>query len=395
MDFGLTEEQLRRREQFVEVCRELDKKKPPNFTGLEGIYDTDEGMQYHLYCAGEFAKRGWLALGWPPEYGGTGTITDRVFLSEARGYYDIPGVDVFGVSMLAPTLIAAGSEEIKREFLPKIAAGEIMFCELWSEPNAGSDLAALSTSAVREGDEYVINGQKIWSSGAHRADWAFALVKTNPKAERKQEGITFILFDMKTPGITVSPLHFMDGGHLYNEVFFDNVRVPAKYVVGEEHKGWQVTQMLAGFERSGLEAIMGLRRLIDDLVAYCNETVVDGEPLSKNPIIRNRVAEVACQVEALRALAYKIVDQQARDEMGAFDAAAVKVFAGDTLSRLAPLGVDILGTYGQLKSSRWAKFGGFYEKMYQQYFIMTIAMGTNEVLRNIIAWYALGLPRVK
>jgi alkylation response protein AidB-like acyl-CoA dehydrogenase len=395
MNFKLTEEQTQLRKQFFDVCEELAKKKPEGFTGLEGAYDTDRGWEYHLWCAKEFAKRNWLTLGWPKEYGGQGTITDKVFLSEATGYYDVPGVDIFGVDMLAPTLHAVASEEIKREFLPSIASGERMWCELWSEPNAGSDLAALSTSAVRQGDEYVINGQKIWNTGAHRAHWAFALVRTDPHADRKQKGITFLLFDMKTPGVTVKPLKYMDGCHLYNEVFLDDVRVPAKNVVGQENQGWAVTQTLANFERSSLGAIMSMHRQLEELVTYCNETKVEGVPLAANPLIRNRIAEVAADLWAAHALAYRIADAQAKQQMAAFDASAVKVFSGELEARMAQLGCEILGPYGQVKDSKWSSFEGFFEKWYQQSFILNVAMGTNEIQRNIIAWYGLGLPRMK
>ncbi len=395
MDFKLTDEQVKLRKELFDVCEKLAKDRPEGFTGLEGVYDTDEGWEYHLRCAKEFARRGWLSLEWPSEYGGRGTIMDKVFLAEATGYHDVPGVDIFGVLMLAPTLFAAASEEIKREFLPSIASGERMWCELWTEPNAGSDLAALSTSAVRQGDEYVLNGQKIWSTGAHRAHWAFALVRTDPHADRKQKGITFILFDMKTPGVTVNPLLYMDGGHLYNEVFLDDVRVPVKNIVGEENQGWGVTQTLASFERSNLGALMAMHRQLEDMVNYCNETKVKGKPLAKNPLVRNRLAQIACELWAAHALAYRIADAQSRNEMAAFDASAVKVFSGELQARMAQIGTDILGPYGQVKHSKWASFEGFYEKWYQQSFILNISMGTNEIQKNIIAWYGLGLPRMK
>ena len=395
MDFKLTDEHMKLRKEFFNVCAELEKQKPSGFSGLESVYDTDEGWDYHLHCAKEFAKRGWLAHGWPPEYGGHGTIMDKVLFSEARGHYDLPGVDIFGVEMLAPTLLAMASEEIKKEFLPGIAAGETMWCELWSEPNAGSDLASLTAGAVRKGDEYVINGQKIWSTGAHRAHWAFALVRTNPQAERKQQGITFVLFDMKTPGVTVNPLFFMDRGHLYNEVFLDDVHVPVTNIVGEENNGWAVTQILAGFERSNVGTIAWLRRQLSDLVEYCNETKVKGLPLSKDPLIRNRIAELACSIEAARTLSYKIADAQSKNEMSAFEASGVKVFAAELQARVACLGADILGPYGQVKRSQWSPLDGFYERWYQQFFVLWMAMGTNEIQRNIIAWYGLGLPRMK
>src|SRR4030043_356193 len=152
MDFKLTDEQAKLRQEFFDVCRELAKGKPQGFTGLEGRYDSEAGWQYHLDCARKFAQRGWLCLGWPKEYGGQGTLMDKVFLAEATGYYDVPGVDVFGVDMLAPTLLETASDEIKREFLPSIRSGERQWCELWSEPNAGSDLAGSHPAAVGKGE---------------------------------------------------------------------------------------------------------------------------------------------------------------------------------------------------------------------------------------------------
>ena len=395
MDFKLTDEQVKLRKEFYDVCKELEKKKPKGFAGLESVYDTDEGWQYHLYCAREYARRGWISIGWPPEYGGKGTIGDKVFFGEARGYYDLPGIDIFGPEMLAPTLLGVGNEELNKRFLPGIASGEVQWCELWSEPNAGSDLASLTASAVRKGNEYIINGQKIWSTGAHRAHWAFALVRTDPHAPKKQMGITFILFDMKTPGVTVKPLYYMDQAHVYNEVFLDDVHVPVENVVGQENEGWRVTQILAGFERSSLGSIMMMLRQVEELVKYCNVTKVGGQLLAKDPLIRNRLAQAACEVEALRCLGYRIADAQERNEMAGFEASGVHILASELQERLSWLGTDILGPYGQVKRSRWSPIDGWYEKWYQQSFILFIAMGTNEIQRNIISWYGLGLPRMK
>ena len=395
MDFKLTDEQVKLRKEFYDVCKELEKKKPNGFAGLESIYDTDEGWKYHLYCAREYAKRGWISIGWPPEYGGKGTIGDKVFFGEARGYYDLPGIDIFGPEMLAPTLLGVGNEELSKRFLPGIASGEVQWCELWSEPNAGSDLASLTTSAVRKGNEYIINGQKIWSTGAHRAHWAFALVRTDPHAPKKQMGITFILFDMKTPGVTVKPLYYMDQAHVYNEVFLDDVHVPVENVVGQENEGWRVTQLLAGFERSSLGAIMMMLRQLEEMVKYCNETRVGGKLLAHDPLIRNKLAQMACEIEALRCLGYRIADAQDRNEMAGFEASGVHILASELQERLSWLGADILGPYGQVKRSRWSPFQGWYEKWYQQSFVLFIAMGTNEIQRNIISWYGLGLTRMK
>jgi alkylation response protein AidB-like acyl-CoA dehydrogenase len=394
MDFQPTEQQLARRKEFFKVCEDLAKKKPASYVGFESQFDNDEGWAFHRYCAKEFAKRGWLALGWPQEYGGNGDMMDKVLFQEARGYYELPGADIFGVAMLAPTLLAAASEELKKEFLPKIASGEIMFCELWSEPNAGSDLAGLSASAIRKGDEFIVNGQKTWNTGAHYADWAFGVYKSDPNG-KKHHNLTFMLCDMKSKGITVRSIPYMSGTHVYNEVYLDDVHMPAKYIVGQENEGWAVVNVLAGFERSNLDMVYGLVRFIEELVHFCNETKVQGQPLAKNPIVRNRIADAACQLEAVKCLAYRVADQQNRNEMGLMDAAGVKVFASELMEKFGHLCTDILGPYGQVKHSKYAKMGGAGEYTYQGCFVPIVSMGTNEIQRNIIAWYGLGLPRMK
>ena len=394
MDFRLTDEQTTRRNEFFEACKELEKKKPASYHDGESTYEYKECWDYHLYCAKEFAKKGWLSLAWPAEYGGKGDMMDKVLFAEARGYHGIPGVDIFGVLMLAPTLFGAASEEIKREFLPPIAAGEVMWCELWSEPNAGSDLADLATTAIKKGDEYVLNGQKTWTTNAHNADWGFGVFKTAPEGP-KHHNISFLLLDMKTPGITVKPIPFMHLGCPLNEVYFDDVHIPAKNIVGQENEGWVVVNLLAGFERSMIDIIMGMQRSMEDLVAFCNETVRNGQPLSKDPLIRNQLAQIACEIEASRTLAYRVADLQNKNEMSLMNASAVKIFSSELLERFAFLATDILGPYGQVKRSRWAPLNGVWENMYQECFIYTISMGTNEIQRNIIAWYGLGLPRMK
>jgi alkylation response protein AidB-like acyl-CoA dehydrogenase len=199
---------------------------------------------------------------------------------------------------------------------------------------------------------------------------------------------------MKTPGITINPLEYMDGKHYYNEVFFDDVHIPAENIVGEEGKGWEVTQALAGFERSGVDAITSMQRMLEDLVKACNEIKVGGRLLAQDPIIRNRLAEAACEIEAGHALAYYVADQQRKPGgLGLFESSAIKVFSGELLERLGALGTDILGPYGQVKASKWAIDKGFFESLYQTTFVLTISMGTNEIQKNIIAWYGLGMPR--
>lgn len=394
MDFKLTPEQTKRREEYFRVCEEMSKHRPAGYHDHHSAISNDEGWEYHKYCAKEFAKRGWLALGWPKEYGGSGDLMDRAFLAEARGYYNVSGIDTFGIDMLAPTLLAKASESIKRRFLPGIASGETVWCELWSEPNAGSDLAALTTTAIKKGDEYIINGQKIWTTGGHRADWGFGLFKSDLNG-RKHHNLTFLLLDMKTKGITLRPVAFMNNEHIYNEVFFDDVHVPASNIVGEENEGWEVTQVLVGFERSGLEFIQTMNRMFEQIISYCNSTKIQGIPISKNALIRNRVAALACDLQAAHALALRIVDLQSRGEMALMDAAAVKVFSSELSERMDHIAADIMGVYGQVKFSRFAPYEGLVEKQLQEHFSQIIAAGTNEIQRNIIAWYGLGLPRMK
>ena len=393
MDFKLSEEQEKRRKEFFDVCKELSKEVPKDYMwGIEADWEP-ENKPYVERCRKEFARRGWLRLGWPPDYGGIGSHMDRVFFGEARGYYGLPGVDIFGIEMLAPLFLVMASKEVKDRFLPPIGNGEMLWCELYSEPNAGSDLASLTTTAIRKGDEYVINGQKTWSSGAHMADWAFGLFKTDPQG-RKHHNISFLLMDLKTRGISIIPQYYMNGMHIYNDVFFDDVHIPANQIIGKENEGWQVSQTLVNFERSNMLAVSVVRRLLEMLVEYCNETKVGGKPLAQNPVIRDKVAEIATEIEASRMLAYYIADQQDKNQMAAlFESSAMKVFIGDLFERLGALGSDILGSYGQVKTSRWAPQRGFWESLYQTAFVLTISMGTNEIQKNIIAWYGLKMPR--
>ncbi|MBN1375899.1 MAG: acyl-CoA dehydrogenase family protein [Dehalococcoidia bacterium] len=394
MDFRFTPEQEKRRAEFHAICKELASKRPASFIGEKSMFDEGEGWQYFKYCARELGKRGLIALSWPKEHGGSGDRTDQVMLAEAMGYNGCAGLDPFGVGMLAPTLLAVASEELKKEFLPGIAKGETMWCELWSEPNAGSDLAALTCNAIRKGDEFIINGQKTWNTNAHNADWGFGVFRSDPNAP-KHKNLTFLLMDMKTPGITVKPLYYMNDGHILNEVFFDDVHVPAKYIVGKEGGGWAVVNVLAGFERSGVGGVASMQRHIEHLVEYCNHTLRRGKPLSQDPLVRNRLAQLATDVEAAKTLSYRIADQQGRNEMGLMDASGMKVFSTELEERMAAFALDLFGPFGQVKYSRWAHFAGLFENTYQESFVGTISAGTNEIQRNIIAWYGLGLPRMK
>ncbi|MDY6907671.1 MAG: acyl-CoA dehydrogenase family protein [Chloroflexota bacterium] len=395
MDFRFTPEQEAMRREFEEFFKEAVREAPPGWgAGMEQVYDTDAGFAFHRSMARKLGEKGWLSLPWPREYGGQAhSIIEQLIFNEVRAYYRAPGVDLFGVGMLAPTLLMWGSEEQKRHYLPQIARGEILWCQGWSEPNAGSDLAALTTRAVRDGDDYVINGQKIWTSGAHRADWCFMLLRTDVEQPRHR-GLSFFLVDMKTPGITMRPLEDMARNHMFNEVFFDDVRVPAENMVGEENRGWYVTLMTMNFERSGVARIAETRHLLEELVEFCKETVRSGRPLSEDPFVRHRLAQLAIEIEVGRSMSYRVAWLQQKGEMPARQASAAKLYGTELMQRVAYTGYRTLGMYGQVKgSSRWAPLMGKFENECQTCMGHNIAAGSSEIQRNIIATRGLELPR--
>ncbi|MGA3800380.1 acyl-CoA dehydrogenase family protein [Pseudomonas fluorescens] len=243
-------------------------------------------------------RQGWLAPGWPVEFGGTGwsAVQKHIFDEEcfAAG---APKVVSFGLKMVAPVIIKFGTAEQKAHFLPRILSCEDWWCQGYSEPGAGSDLSSLKTRAVREGDHYVVNGQKTWTTLAHFADWMFCLVRTDPEA-RQQRGISFLLIDMKTPGITVRPIITLDGEHEVNEVFFDNVRVPVASLVGQENEGWTCAKYLLTHERTSIGGIAQNKALLTRLKRIASQEVRDGRPLIEDPLFRAQIAEVDMQLMA-------------------------------------------------------------------------------------------------
>ncbi|PYY67516.1 pimeloyl-CoA dehydrogenase large subunit [Pseudomonas jessenii] len=243
-------------------------------------------------------RQGWLAPGWPVEFGGTGwsAVQKHIFDEEcfAAG---APKVVSFGLKMVAPVIIKFGTAEQKAHFLPRILSCEDWWCQGYSEPGAGSDLSSLKTRAVRDGDHYVVNGQKTWTTLAHFADWMFCLVRTDPEA-RQQRGISFLLIDMKTPGITVRPIITLDGEHEVNEVFFDNVRVPVANLVGQENEGWTCAKYLLTHERTSIGGIAQNKALLTRLKRIASQEVRDGRPLIEDPLFRAQIAEVEMQLMA-------------------------------------------------------------------------------------------------
>jgi alkylation response protein AidB-like acyl-CoA dehydrogenase len=314
-----------------------------------------------------------------------------MIFSEELSYAGAPDAGrVFNVGMIGPTLIVHGTDAQKREHLPRITSGEVVWCQGYSEPGAGSDLAALQTRAVRDGDDYVINGQKIWTTGAHHADWCFVLVRTDPEAP-KHKGISFLLADMKTPGITVRPIVNMAGYHEFNEVFFEDVRVPIANRVGEENNGWYVAMTLLDFERSNVASIAANQRQLEMLAGYYREARPGG---AYRDILRHRVADLWVANEAGRLLAYRIAWMQEAGKVPNYEASVIKVYATELGQRITNFGVNLIGMSGALEpESKHAVFDGVMEKGHLSNVSPTIYSGSSEIQRNIIATRGLGLPR--
>ncbi|GBD13533.1 Putative acyl-CoA dehydrogenase FadE17 [bacterium HR24] len=375
------------RQEWSEEATEGGAESPLGYGGGRGL---DEIRRFQK----KLAQKGWLTLAWPKEHGGMGaSIMKQVIFNEEMAYHRAPQQLGVGPDRVGPTIILYGTEEQKREHLPRIANAEVIWCQGFSEPGAGSDLASLQTSAVPDGDYFVINGQKIWTSLAHVADWMILLARTDPDAP-KHRGISYFLVDMRTPGITVRPLVDMTGRHAFNQVFFDNVRVPRKNLVGELNRGWYVAAATLDFERSGINRVMAGIRLYEELVQYARETERDGRPLMADPTIRHKLAELKIEFEVGRLLAYRVAWIQSQGRIPNQEASMSKLFGSELQQRLARAGIEMLGLGGQLRpGSKWAPMAGRIADYYLASVSTTVAAGTSEVMRNIIAMRGLGLPR--
>ena len=392
MEFRFTPEQESFRREVRAFLRQ--EMRPEYESRALGEPHPPEQFDFTKQFAKKLADRGWLTLAWPKEYGGMGAdhMTQLVY-NEEMSYNRAPSSMGSGISLTGPTLMVYGSEEQKKQHLPQIARAEVYWCQLFSEPGSGSDLASLQTRAVKDGDDYVINGQKIWTSNGHRADWAILLARTDPDAP-KHRGISYFVLDMHAPGVQVQPLVNMLNAHEFNQVFMDNVRIPKENLVGEENRGWYVAATTLDFERSGVGAIASQRRLLDELIAFTKETRVNGATLFQTPLVRNKLANLAVELEVGRLIAYRVAWQQSQGLIPNYESSMSKLYASEVGQRLANTGVAILGMSGQLlPESAWAPMEGRFEQRYLSSIASTIAAGTSEIQRNIMATRGLGLPR--
>ena len=336
-------------------------------------------------------SRGWIAPAWPKEYGGASmTPMDQFILNQEFAEARAPGLGGLGVMMLGPTLITHGTEEQKRTHIPRILDGSVQWCQGYSEPGSGSDLASLQTRAVRDGDDWIINGQKIWTSLAHIADWCFLLARTDPDAP-KHRGITYFLVDMKTPGITVRPLVNMAGGHDFNEVFFEDVRVPSTNIIGEVNRGWYVGTTTLDFERSSIGNSIGSRQVVERNLEWLREHQAEVPPTVYESV-RMEWADRWIEVQTATLLAYRIISMQVSGLIPNYESSIAKLYNTELIQRTAKTGTKMVGLWGDIIDPV-APFKGMNAYRWVDQIRETIAGGTSEIQRNIIATRGLGLPR--
>ena len=379
-------------EQFRGEVRALFQAElPADYWRMQNDRDTvtAEDSAFNAQFVHKLADRGWLTMHWPKEHGGMGASPiQQLIYNEESGYFKAPGAGM-AVQMAGPSIMHHGTEAQKDTHLAAIAKGDEIWCQGFSEPGSGSDLASLQTRAVLDGDDYVINGQKIWNSGGHLADWCMLLVRTDPDAP-KHRGISFLLMDMKSPGITVRPLTNMLGSHAFNEIFLEDVRVPRSNLVGEENRGWYVATTTLDYERSGIARIAWGGRVLEDMAAYIREH----EEL-RTPRIRNQLADLWIASETSRLLAYRVTWLQSKNQIPNYEASMSKVFGSEVQTEITRMGVNMIGLTGQLRrgSAGDPPFWGAMPDAYMGISSYTIAAGTSEIMRNIIATRGLGLPR--
>ncbi len=392
MDTQLTDEELAFREEVRAFLAEawddeLRARVSDTATMREGMIEWQKRLN----------AKGWMAPNWPQEHGGTGwSVTQTFIWNSERAAAGAPDVIPFGVIMVAPVIIAYGDDEQKSRFLPRILNSEDWWCQGYSEPGAGSDLASLKTRAELDGDEYVINGSKIWTTYAQYADWIFCLVRTDSSG-RKQEGITFLLIDMKSPGVTVRPIQTIDGFHHLNEVFFDNVRVPVSNRIGEEGKGWTYAKSLLVHERLSIAEVADSKRALTELRELARAEVNGGESLLDNPQFARRLSDVEIDLMALEFTELRALADIAEGKPPGPESSLLKLQGTEVQQAIQELRMDVAGYYsGTLQGDLSAEqLGHAYadsaQKLYFRGRASSIYGGSNEVQKNITAKYVLGL----
>jgi alkylation response protein AidB-like acyl-CoA dehydrogenase len=383
---------------FQERVREFfDVEFPPEFLA-ELRAEPVEQRKLYDECIRRLARKGWLGIGWPREYGGMECSMTEQLLYYIEMYLHLPHrvINPVGVAtaLAAPVIMKYGSEELKREFLPRILEGQATFCLGYSEPTAGTDLVGLQTRAVADGDAYVINGQKAFTTAAECADYCWLSAKTDPEATKRSRGISLFIVDMTTPGIEVRPVPTMSRFNV-NNVCFRDVRVPGKSLVGEENQGWQYITQALSHERLGFGVLTAvLKHSFDELMEYASGESRRLQLLREGAMLRYRLAQLAIELEVARLLAARLVWLLEEGIVPYQESSMAKVFVTELEQRLANVGLQLFGLYGQLQEgSKWAPLAGKVEDAYRYSVMGTIGGGSNEIQRIIVAIAGLGLPR--
>jgi hypothetical protein len=394
MDLNYSQEELAFRDQ---VRGWLKANLPADLRDKIAEYEElsrEDLLRWHRILA----QQGWVAPSWPKEWGGTGwSVVQRYIFEEECGYAGTPPLIPFGLSMCGPVLLKFGTDEQKKRFLPRIYKGDDFWCQGYSEPGSGSDLASLKTKAVRNGEHYVVNGQKTWTTLGHYADWIFCLVRTDSSTAKRQEGISFLLIDMKAPGITVRPLILMDGGHEVNEVFFDDVKVPVENLVHQEGEGWTVAKYLLGHERMNTGRIGASKRELAKLKEFAAQQNKGGKSLMDDPRFRDKVSRLEVELTALEITNLRFLDRMRRTgQPPGADVSMLKIKGTEIQQGLTELMMQAVGPLAQpFKAvngdAGFDEFTAAIAPRYCNFRKTTIYAGSNEIQRNIIAKMTLGL----
>ena len=385
MDFKDTAEEaaFRKEARSWLKANRLKKKEMAEMGGIEAA----KLWQKRKYDAG------WACITWPKEYGGRGASPiENVIWNQEESKYDLPqGVFSIGQGMAAPTLMMWANDEDKARFLPKLASGEEIWCQLFSEPAGGSDLAALRTKAVKDGDEWVINGQKIWTSGAHYSDYGILVLRTDPDVP-KHKGLTYFWIDMKSPGIEIKPIKQISGDANFNEVYFTDVRVSDSQRLGAEGQGWQVALTTLMNERASIGAGGGAAG-VSSLYQLAKDVEIDGKPAIKNPSVRAKLADWYCQESGLKYTAWRTLSALSRGETPGPENSIGKLVGAPKAQDLASFAIDLQEMAGAIRDPKLSEAAALYQETYMSIPGLRIAGGTDEIMANIIAERVLGLPQ--
>ncbi len=371
----------------------LKANVPPERTGGgTGSEDREDYIKYLRDWQRKLYEGGWAGISWPTQYGGRGaTLVEQAIFQEELARAGAPQlIGTIGLSLVGPTIIAMGTEEQKSRYLPAILSGEEIWCQGFSEPNAGSDLASLGTKAVRDGDHFTVDGQKIWTSFAQMADWCLLLVRTDTAAP-KHKGITCLLLDMRSEGVRVRPLRQMSGDAGFNEVFFSSVRVPVTQALGEINKGWAtaITALMNERANLGTGIQVVFKRNLEALIARSHAVEHQGRPASEDPVVRQKLAQAYLELEILRLNTNRALTSLSRTGIPGPEGSILKLYWSEMNQRTQQTAQEVLGPYGQLKDFD----NGLWEYAYLRSRGNTIEAGTSEIQRNIIAERVLGLPK--